>query len=110
MVLVVLHSMFHREQGSARLRRSVLEGADGLFPTLFQGSIPLFLCTSPICKERSTEDAVQPSTSAGVILCQRRRRKRRPKKNEVLDSDSDSCDETKSEVTIKEPGELPAPR
>ncbi|NXQ42324.1 LPIN3 phosphatase, partial [Catharus fuscescens] len=74
-----------------------------------EGSIPLFLRTSPICKERSTEDAVQPSTSAGVILRQRRRRKRRPKKNEVLDSDSDSCDETKSEVTIKEPGKLPAP-
>ncbi|XP_032930863.1 phosphatidate phosphatase LPIN3-like [Catharus ustulatus] len=74
-----------------------------------EGRIPLFLRTSPICKEQSTEDAVQPSTSAGVILRQRRRRKRRPKKNEVLDSDSDSCDETKSEVTIKEPGKLPAP-
>lgn len=110
MVLVVLHSMLHREQGSARLKRSVLEGADGLSPSPFQGSIPLFLRTSPICKERSPEDAVQPSTSDGEILRKRRRRKRRPKKNEVLDSDSDSCDETKSEVTKKEPCELPAPR
>lgn len=82
----------------------------GSSPSLFQGSIPLFLRTSPICKERSPEDAVQPSTSAGEILRKRRRHKRRPKKNEVLDSDSDSCDETKSEVTKKEPCELPAPR
>ncbi|NWX56804.1 LPIN3 phosphatase, partial [Promerops cafer] len=76
-----------------------------------EGSIPFFLCTSPICKKRSPKDAVQPScgleaTSAGVLLRKMRRRKRRPKKKVVLDVDSDSCDETKSEVTIKE---LPAP-
>ncbi|NWS93383.1 LPIN3 phosphatase, partial [Toxostoma redivivum] len=80
-----------------------------------EGSIPFFLHTFPICKERSPKDAVQPSrgleaSSAGVILRKRRRHKRKPKKNEVLDSDSSSCDETKSEVTIKEPCKLPAPR
>ncbi|NXO89929.1 LPIN3 phosphatase, partial [Certhia brachydactyla] len=79
-----------------------------------EGSIPLYLCTSPICTERSPKDAVQPSwgleaTSTEGILCQRRRRKRKPKKKEALDLDSDSCDETKSEVTIKEPCELPGP-
>ncbi|KAM7038027.1 phosphatidate phosphatase LPIN3 isoform 1-T1 [Acridotheres tristis] len=79
-----------------------------------EGSIPFFLRTSPICKERSPKDEVQLShgleaSSAGVILHKRRRHKRRPKKNEVLDLDSDSCDETKSEVTIKEPCKLPAP-
>ncbi|NXT65719.1 LPIN3 phosphatase, partial [Chaetops frenatus] len=78
-----------------------------------EGSIPFFLCTSPICKNRSPKDGVEPScglqaTSAGVILHKRRRRRRRPKK-EVLDLDSDSCDEAKSEVTIKEPYKLPAP-
>ncbi|NWI37600.1 LPIN3 phosphatase, partial [Picathartes gymnocephalus] len=66
-----------------------------------EGSIPFFLCTSPIRRERSRKDDVQPScgleaTSAAVILHKRRRRKRRPKKK-VLDSDSDSYDETKSE-------------
>ncbi|XP_053814776.1 phosphatidate phosphatase LPIN3 isoform X2 [Vidua chalybeata] len=68
-----------------------------------EGSIPCFLCTSPIFKKRCPEDAVQPScgleaSSTGVILHKRRPRKRRPKKKEVLDSDSDSCDETKSEL------------
>ncbi|NXH55426.1 LPIN3 phosphatase, partial [Rhabdornis inornatus] len=78
-----------------------------------EGSIPFFLRTSPICKEWSPKDVVQPSrgleaSSAGVIL-HKRRHKRRPKKNEVLDLDSDSCDDTKSEVTVKEPCKLPAP-
>ncbi|NXA83949.1 LPIN3 phosphatase, partial [Thryothorus ludovicianus] len=79
-----------------------------------EGSIPFFLRTSPICMEQSPEDAVEPScgleaTSTGVILCHRRRRKRRSKKKEELGLDSDSCDETKSEVTTKEPCKLPAP-
>ncbi|XP_005057165.2 PREDICTED: phosphatidate phosphatase LPIN3 isoform X2 [Ficedula albicollis] len=74
-----------------------------------EDSIPFLLRTSPICEEQSPDDAVQPSTSAGVVLRRRRRHKRRPRKNEVLDSDSDSSDETKSEVTIKEPHKLPAP-
>ncbi|NXL73684.1 LPIN3 phosphatase, partial [Leptocoma aspasia] len=75
-----------------------------------EGSIPFFLCTSPICKRQSPNDGVQPScgleaTTAGVVLRKRRRRRRRPRK-EVLDSDSDSSDETKSKVTVMK---LPAP-
>lgn len=76
-------------------------------PSVFQGGIPFFLCTSPICNERCSNDAAQPShgleaSSTGVTLRKRRRRKRRPRKKEVLDSDSDSYDETKKE--------LPGPR
>ncbi|NXV02232.1 LPIN3 phosphatase, partial [Cettia cetti] len=72
-----------------------------------EGSIPSYLCTSPICKERSSHYALPPSyglevTSAGVILHRRRRRKRRPKKV-MLDWDSDSDDETGSERTGKKP-------
>ncbi|XP_059718739.1 phosphatidate phosphatase LPIN3-like [Haemorhous mexicanus] len=68
-----------------------------------EGGIPFFLCTSPICKERCSNDAAQPSpgleaSSTGEILRKRRRRKRRPRKKEVLDSDSDSYDETKKEL------------
>ncbi|XP_068063631.1 phosphatidate phosphatase LPIN3 isoform X2 [Anomalospiza imberbis] len=68
-----------------------------------EGSIPFFLCTSPICKKRCPKDAVQPScgleaSSTRVILRKRRPHKRRPQKKEVLDSDSDSCDEIKSEL------------
>lgn len=81
----------------------------GSSPSLLQGSIPFFLCTSPICQDRGAEGAQLSceleGTSAGGILHRRRRRKRRPRKKELLDSDSDSCDETK-----KEPCELPAPR
>ncbi|NXV68970.1 LPIN3 phosphatase, partial [Molothrus ater] len=67
-----------------------------------EGSIPFFLCTSPICKERCMTDAAQPSrgleaSSSGVILRKRRRRRRRPRKKEVLDTDSDS-DEAKKEL------------
>ncbi|NWZ68840.1 LPIN3 phosphatase, partial [Acrocephalus arundinaceus] len=80
----------------------------------YEGRIPSYLCTSPICKKRSSNNAVQPSyglkvPSAAMILHKRRRRKRRPRMKVVLDSDSDSYDETKSEVTIKEPCKLPAP-
>ncbi|NXC05488.1 LPIN3 phosphatase, partial [Orthonyx spaldingii] len=83
-------------------------------PEEHEGSIPFFLCTSPIYKEQSPQDAAQPSceleaTSAGVILRKKRRRKRRPKKKEVLDSDSESCDETKNKVAMKEPCKLSAP-
>ncbi|XP_071302620.1 phosphatidate phosphatase LPIN3-like [Agelaius tricolor] len=67
-----------------------------------EDSIPFFLCTSPICKERCMTDAAQPSqgleaSSSGVILRKRRRRRRRPRKKEVLDTDSDS-DEAKKEL------------
>ncbi|XP_063258319.1 phosphatidate phosphatase LPIN3 [Prinia subflava] len=78
-----------------------------------EGRIPSYLCTSPICKERSSNYAVLPSyglevTSTGVIFRKKRRRKRRPKIKVVLDSGSDSYDETKSEKTVEEPRELPA--
>ncbi|NXP42636.1 LPIN3 phosphatase, partial [Leiothrix lutea] len=81
----------------------------------YEGSIPSYLCTSPICKEQSSNYGFQPScgleaTSTGAILRKRRRRRRRPKKKLVLDLDSDSNDESESEMTIKEPRELPAPR
>ncbi|NXO22601.1 LPIN3 phosphatase, partial [Cisticola juncidis] len=80
-----------------------------------EGRIPSYLCTSPICKERSSNYAVLPSyglevTSTGVIFHKKRRRKRRPKVKVVLDSDSDSYDETKKEKTVEEPCELPARR
>ncbi|NWW62459.1 LPIN3 phosphatase, partial [Ifrita kowaldi] len=70
-----------------------------------EGSIPYFLCTSPIYKARHPEDAAQSSceleaTSAGLILRKRRRRKRRPQKKEVSQLDSDSSDETKSNVGL----------
>ncbi|NWV46784.1 LPIN3 phosphatase, partial [Daphoenositta chrysoptera] len=79
-----------------------------------EGSIPYFLCTSPMYKAQSPKDAVQPScelgaTSAGLILRKRRRRKRRSQKKEVLEWDSDSCDETKSDTSMKELCKLPAP-
>ncbi|NXD92502.1 LPIN3 phosphatase, partial [Chaetorhynchus papuensis] len=72
-----------------------------------EDSIPYFLCTSPIYKPRRPKDAVQPSceleaTSAGLILHKRRRRKRRSQKKEVLELDSDSSDETKSDVLLLE--------
>ncbi|XP_064247726.1 phosphatidate phosphatase LPIN3-like isoform X2 [Passer domesticus] len=66
-------------------------------------TIPVFLCTSPICKDWDPHDIVQPSyglevSRAGVILRRRKRRRRRPRKKEVLDSDSDSSDEIKKEL------------
>uniref|UniRef100_H0Z368 phosphatidate phosphatase n=1 Tax=Taeniopygia guttata TaxID=59729 RepID=H0Z368_TAEGU len=75
----------------------------GSVPSLFHGSIPFFLCTSPICKKWCPKDAVEPScgqeaSSFGVILHKKRQRRRRPKKKEVLDSDSDSCDETENKL------------
>ncbi|NXS22759.1 LPIN3 phosphatase, partial [Mystacornis crossleyi] len=68
--------------------------------------IPYFLCTSPIYKARSPKDAVQPSceleaTSTALILRKRRQRKRRSQQKEVLESDSDSCDETKSDLLLE---------
>ncbi|NWS00777.1 LPIN3 phosphatase, partial [Motacilla alba] len=69
-----------------------------------KGSVPFLLCTSPICKDHCLKDAVRPSrgleaSSAEMILHKRRRRKRRPRKKVLLDSDSDSCDETKKELS-----------
>ncbi|NWT57011.1 LPIN3 phosphatase, partial [Erythrocercus mccallii] len=79
-----------------------------------EGSIASYLCTSPICKERSLNHPIPPSngpevTGAGAILRKRRRQRRRSKKDVLLDWDSDSDDETESEMTIKKPCELPAP-
>ncbi|NXE91616.1 LPIN3 phosphatase, partial [Menura novaehollandiae] len=72
-----------------------------------EGSIPPFLCTSPIYMEERPKDAVQSScgqeaASPEVALRKRRRRRRRPKQKEVLDSESESCDETKSEMLLLE--------
>ncbi|NXQ60242.1 LPIN3 phosphatase, partial [Anthoscopus minutus] len=61
--------------------------------------IPFFLCTSPICKKRiprDTSTSELAAASTGAVLHRRRRRRRRPKK--VLDLDSDSYDETDSEL------------
>ncbi|RLV98867.1 hypothetical protein DV515_00010361 [Chloebia gouldiae] len=75
-----------------------------------EASIPFFLCKSPTCKKQCPKDAIEPScgqeaSSIGVTLHKRRQHKRRPKKKEVLDSDSDSCDETENELpALRKPG------
>lgn len=90
-------------------------GADGLFPSLLQGSIPSRLCTSPIPTEQSPEDAAQPShgqetSSPEATLRKRRRRRRKLKRKDVVDSELEGYEETKSEVSMEEPCKLPAPR
>ncbi|NWY60174.1 LPIN3 phosphatase, partial [Chionis minor] len=80
-----------------------------------EGSIPSRLCTSPIPREDSMEDAAQPShgqeaSSAEVTLRKRRRRKRKPKRKEMLGSELEGCKETKSKTSTEEPCKLPAPR
>ncbi|XP_009081242.1 PREDICTED: phosphatidate phosphatase LPIN3 [Acanthisitta chloris] len=79
-----------------------------------EGSIPSHLCTSPIPKEQSPEEAAQPShgqeaTSAEITLRKRRRRRRKPKRKEVSDSESESCEKMKSEMSMEELCKLPAP-
>ncbi|NXO57544.1 LPIN3 phosphatase, partial [Aramus guarauna] len=79
-----------------------------------EGSIPSSLCTSPIPREESPEDAAQPShgqetSNTEVTLRKRRRRRRKPKQKEVSDSKLDGCEETKSEMSMEEPCMLPAP-
>ncbi|XP_074461419.1 phosphatidate phosphatase LPIN3 isoform X1 [Larus michahellis] len=79
-----------------------------------EGSIPSRLCTSPIPREESLEDAAQPShgqetSGAEVTLRKRRRRRRKPKRKEVLDLELEGCKETKSEMSMEEPCKLPAP-
>ncbi|NWX68913.1 LPIN3 phosphatase, partial [Alca torda] len=79
-----------------------------------EGSIPPRLCTSPIPREESLEDAAQPShgqetSGAEVTLRKRRRRRRKPKRKEVSDSELEGCEETKSEMPMEEPCKLPAP-
>ncbi|XP_064887977.1 phosphatidate phosphatase LPIN3 isoform X1 [Columba livia] len=78
-----------------------------------EGSIPSGLCTSPIPMEESTEDAAQPShaqetTSVEGTLRKKRRRRRKPKKKQVSDSELGDCEESKSEMFVKEPCKLPA--
>ncbi|NWI88325.1 LPIN3 phosphatase, partial [Pitta sordida] len=80
-----------------------------------EDSIPPCLCTSPIPTEQSPEDAVlsscgQEATGAEVTQRKRRRRSRKPKRKEVLDLESESCDEAKGEMSMEEPCKLPAPR
>ncbi|XP_014796727.1 PREDICTED: phosphatidate phosphatase LPIN3 [Calidris pugnax] len=79
-----------------------------------EGSIPARLCTSPIPREESLEDATQPShgqeaSSAEATLRKRRRRKRKPKRKEVSDSKLEGCEETKSKMSMEEPCKLPDP-
>ncbi|NXF28672.1 LPIN3 phosphatase, partial [Nyctibius bracteatus] len=80
-----------------------------------EGSIPSRLCTSPIPREETPEDAAQPShgqedSSFEVTLHKRRRRRRKPKWKEVSDSELEGCEETKSKMSVEEPCKLPAPR
>ncbi|XP_027588322.1 phosphatidate phosphatase LPIN3 isoform X4 [Pipra filicauda] len=79
-----------------------------------EDSIPFCLCTSPIPTEQSLKDSVQPShgqeaTGAEVTQRKRRRRRRKAKRKEVLDSESESSDETKGEMPMEELCKLPAP-
>ncbi|XP_064529685.1 phosphatidate phosphatase LPIN3 isoform X3 [Pseudopipra pipra] len=79
-----------------------------------EDSIPFCLCTSPIPMEQSLKDSVQPShgqeaTGAEVTQRKRRRCRRKTKRKEVLDSESESSDETKGEMPMEELCKLPAP-
>ncbi|XP_009316977.1 PREDICTED: phosphatidate phosphatase LPIN3 [Pygoscelis adeliae] len=79
-----------------------------------EGSIPSRLCTSPIPRAESPEDAAQSShgqeaSSAEGTLRKRRRRRRKPKRKEALDSELEGCKETKSKMSAEEPCKLPAP-
>ncbi|XP_009881960.1 PREDICTED: phosphatidate phosphatase LPIN3 [Charadrius vociferus] len=79
-----------------------------------EGSIPSRLCTSPIPREDSTEDAAQPphgqeASSTEAALRKRRRRRRKPKQKEMSDSELEGCEETKSEISMEEPCKLSAP-
>ncbi|KAM9218792.1 phosphatidate phosphatase LPIN3 [Leptosomus discolor] len=79
-----------------------------------EGSIPSCLCTSPIPTQHSPEGAGQPfhgqeASSTEATLRKKRRRRRKPKWKEVLDSELEGCEDTKSEVSDEEPCKLPAP-
>lgn len=65
--------------------------------------------------EESPEDAAQPShaqetTSVEGTLRKKRRRRRKLKKKQVSDSELGGCEESKSEMFVKEPCKLPAHR
>ncbi|NWH80132.1 LPIN3 phosphatase, partial [Piaya cayana] len=71
-----------------------------------EGSIPSRLCTSPIPMEESLEDAAQPShgrvaSSTEATPQKRKRRRRKPKGKELLDSELESCKETKSDMSTE---------
>ncbi|XP_030318896.1 phosphatidate phosphatase LPIN3 [Calypte anna] len=72
-------------------------------------SIPSHLCTSPIPREESLEDAShrQEPSSPETTLRKRRRHRRKPKRKEVSDSELECCGDTKSEVSMEEPCKLP---
>ncbi|NXW54833.1 LPIN3 phosphatase, partial [Eurystomus gularis] len=79
-----------------------------------EGSIPSCLCTSPIPTEYSLEDAVpsscgQETSSAEATQRKRRRRRRKPKWKEMSDSELHSCEDTRSEMSVEELCNLPAP-
>ncbi|NXG21633.1 LPIN3 phosphatase, partial [Grallaria varia] len=79
-----------------------------------EDSIPSCLCTSPIPMQQSQQDDVQLShgqEAAGTEVTQHKRRRcrRKPKRKEVLDSESESCDEAKGKMPTEEPCKLPAP-
>ncbi|XP_069727582.1 phosphatidate phosphatase LPIN3 [Phaenicophaeus curvirostris] len=72
-----------------------------------EGSIPSRLCTSPIPKEESLEDAAQPSpgqvaSSTEMTPQKRKRRRRKPKRKEVLDSELEGCKESRNDMSIEE--------
>ncbi|XP_053937688.1 phosphatidate phosphatase LPIN3 isoform X2 [Cuculus canorus] len=73
-----------------------------------EGSIPSCLCTSSVPKEESLEDAAQPShgqvaSGTEVTPQKRKRRRRKPKRREVLDSQLEGCKDTKSDTSVEEP-------
>ncbi|XP_061864935.1 phosphatidate phosphatase LPIN3 [Colius striatus] len=67
--------------------------------------IPSRLCTSPIPREESPEDAAQAS-STEVTLCKRCWRRRKPKQKEESGSECKGCEES---IAHMELCELPAP-
>ncbi|KAM9372254.1 phosphatidate phosphatase LPIN3 [Phaethornis superciliosus] len=74
-----------------------------------ESSIPSHLCTSPIPREESLEDASdgQEPSSTEATLCKRRRRRRKPKRKEGSESEMECCEDTKSEMSMEEPCKLP---
>ncbi|NXU48582.1 LPIN3 phosphatase, partial [Turnix velox] len=77
-----------------------------------EDSIPSLFCTSPIPVKEIPEDAAQPShgqetSSAEVSPHKRRRCRRKAKWKEV--SESESCEESKNQLSTEEPHKLVTP-
>ncbi|XP_071615984.1 phosphatidate phosphatase LPIN3 [Heliangelus exortis] len=74
-----------------------------------ESSIPSHLCTSPIPREESLEEAShgQEPSSSEATQRKRRRRRRKPRRKEVSDSELECCGDTKSEMSMEEPCKLP---